>query len=122
MIGVLARALGRVAGGKVSGGLSRRGTMRAFQEPSQALLRNGGPIPPGPSEDAQGRAAISGPDSGVRSGDVQGMEQASPDRAQGLPSRLAMLLAGAWGGTISFALCTNLNSPPERMCVRSKKH
>lgn len=120
-MGAPARALCRVAGGKASGGLSRRGTVRAFQEPSQALLHYRGPIPPGSSEDAQGRAEVRGPDSGVGSGDVQGMEQASPDRAQGLRSRLAMLLAGAWVGTISFALCTNLNSPT-REDVRSKKH
>lgn len=53
---------------------------------------------------------------------MQGMEQASPDRGQWLRSRLAMLSARASAGTVSSELCTNLNSPPERMCVRSKKH
>lgn len=39
--------------------------------------------------------------------------------SQGRPCRL---LAGAWVGTTFFALCTNLHSPPERLCLRSKKH
>lgn len=119
-----ARVLCSVAGGKASGGLSRRGTKRAFQEPSQAFLRYGGPLPPDPSEDAQGPAAVA---EGARLrgqewGCVQGMEQASPVRGQRLQSRLAMLPARAPLGTISSELCPNLNSPPERMCVRSKKH
>ena len=53
--------------------------MRAFQEPSQALLHFGGPVPTGPSEDAQGWAEVQGPDSGVRSGDVQSIKQARQD-------------------------------------------
>lgn len=120
-MGIPARVLCRVAGGKASGGLSRKGTKRAFQEPSQALLRYRGPIPPGPSEDAWGQPAAGGW-TPLRSRDVQGMEQASPDRGQGLWSRLAMMLARAWASTISFALCTKLNSPSEKMYVRSKKH
>lgn len=59
-MGIPARVLWRVAGGKASGGLSRRGTKRAFQEPSQALLHYGGPALPEPSEDAQGWAEVGG--------------------------------------------------------------
>lgn len=85
-----------MTGRKGPGGLSRRRTARAFQEPCQALLRYGGPVPPGPSGDAGGRAEVREPDSGVRSGDWQGIKRASPGRGRGLQSRSAVLLAG-WG-------------------------
>lgn len=122
-MGIPARVLWRVAGGKASGGLSRRGTKRAFQEPSQALLHYGGPALPEPSEDAR---------DGQRSGEMprlRGQERgragngaASSDRGKGLRSRSAMLLAGVWADTIFFWLRPNPNAPPERMCVRSKKY
>lgn len=85
-----------MTGRKGPGGLSRRRTGRAFQEPAQALQRYGGPVPPGPSEDAGGWAEVREPGSGVRSGDWQGIKRASPGRGRGLQSRSAMLLAG-WG-------------------------
>ena len=79
-----------------SGGLSRRGTKRAFQEPSQALLHYGGPIPPGPFEDARGQGEFRGVARlrGQKWG-CSGKGAGKPrDRGEGLKSRSAMLLAG----------------------------
>lgn len=78
-MGIPAWALCRVAGGKASGGLSRRETVRAFQESSQALLHYRGPsllaLPKVPRNGQR-----SGGQTWVRSRDVQGIEPAGPDR------------------------------------------
>lgn len=57
-----------------------------------------------------------GPDSGVRSGDVQSMEQSSPARGQWLQSRLAKLPARARQvqAPLSFA---QTQIPHQRGCV-----
>lgn len=120
-MGIPARTLCRVAEGRASGGLSRRETVRAFQESSQALLHDRGPFrlaPPKVPRNGQ----RSGGQTQVRSRDMQGIEPAGPDRGQRLWSSSAMLLSGGLVGTNSFALCTNLHSRPETMSVRSKKH
>ena len=69
-----------------------------------------------------GGAEVRGwPDSGARSGDVQGMEHASSDRGEELKSRSAMLLAGVRVGTIFFGFAQT-QIPHQRGCVSGARN
>lgn len=65
----------------------------------------------------RGWAEVRGwPDSGVRSGDVQGTEHVNSDRGEELKSKSAMLPAGVRAGTILFGFAQT-QIPHQRECV-----
>jgi len=106
-----------------SGGLSRRGTKRAFQEPSQALFITEAPslldplkVPRGQGE-FRGVARLRGQKWGC-AGKGAGKPR---DRGGGLKSRSAMLLAGVRAGAIVFGFAQT-RIPHQRSCVSGARN
>ena len=120
-MGVPARVLGRVAGGWHQAALAEGEQRGHFKNHLRHFCITEAPSLLDPLKMPGDRESSGGwPDSGVRSGDVQGRKA----QRQGRGAQVKVSHAAGWGlsGSNCFWLCTNPNSPPERLCVRCKKH
>ena len=124
MVGVPARVLGRVEGGWHQAALAEgeqrghfKNQLRHFCIKEAPSLLDPLKMPWGQGE-FRGVARLRGQKMGTC------REGSRKAQRQGRGAQVKVSHAAGWGpsGHNCFWLCTNPNSPPERLCVRCKKH